>query len=89
MPIVLVAEGTSTSTVVYTATTPIPPGGSVSLIGGDAARFNVNASGAVTFNAIPNFEAPIDAGADNVYDVTLESAGRGFGAGGHRGAPSR
>src|SRR4030095_2348704 len=73
MPPVAFAEGTLTSTVLYTASTPIPSGGSVTLTGDDAARFNVNAStGAVPFNAVPNFEAPTDTGADNVYDVTLE-----------------
>ena len=40
--------------------------------GADAALFNINATtGAVTFIAAPNFEAPADAGGDNVYDLTL------------------
>ncbi|MBX9751230.1 MAG: DUF4347 domain-containing protein, partial [Roseococcus sp.] len=39
------------------------------LSGTDAAEFNINAtSGAVTFRSAPNFEAPADSGADNVYD---------------------
>ncbi len=40
--------------------------------GADAALFTIDAAtGALTFNAAPNFEAPGDAGADNVYDVTV------------------
>ncbi|MDP3512137.1 MAG: SwmB domain-containing protein, partial [Sulfuritalea sp.] len=40
--------------------------------GADAALFNINATtGAVTFIAAPNFEAPTDAGGDNVYNLTL------------------
>jgi VCBS repeat-containing protein len=40
--------------------------------GADAAKFSINAStGALTFLAAPNFEAPADAGANNVYDVQV------------------
>jgi hypothetical protein len=40
--------------------------------GADAARFTIHAAtGALSFVAPPNFEAPTDAGADNVYDVTV------------------
>ena len=43
--------------------------------GGDSARFSINAStGALTFLAAPNFEAPTDAGANNVYDVTVQAS---------------
>ncbi|HZR04109.1 MAG TPA: hypothetical protein VFA81_13165, partial [Burkholderiales bacterium] len=47
---------------------------SYSIVGGaDAALFSINAStGVLTFNGAPNFEAPADAGADNVYDVTVQ-----------------
>ena len=45
------------------------------LAGTDAALFNINAStGAVTFKAAPNFEAPADAGANNVYDITVTAS---------------
>ena len=57
---VSVPEGTSTASVVYTATAIEPGGGTVtySLSGTDAASFNINAAtGAVTFKAVPNFEA--------------------------------
>ena len=41
--------------------------------GADAARFAINSSsGVLTFVAAPNFEAPTDAGANNVYDVTVQ-----------------
>ncbi|HPU16644.1 MAG TPA: cadherin domain-containing protein, partial [Polymorphobacter sp.] len=43
--------------------------------GTDAARFNIDAStGAVSFKTPPNFEAPADAGANNVYDITVTAA---------------
>ena len=41
--------------------------------GADAAAFHIDAtSGALSFIAAPNFEAPIDAGGDNVYDVMVQ-----------------
>ena len=40
--------------------------------GADAARFTISGTtGVVTFVAPPNFEAPTDVGANNVYDVTV------------------
>ena len=46
-----------------------------SLTGTDAARFNINATtGAITFKSSPNYEAPTDAGANNVYDVTVRAS---------------
>ncbi len=43
--------------------------------GADAAKFAINAStGIVTFVASPNFEAPTDAGADNVYNLTVTAS---------------
>jgi ELWxxDGT repeat protein len=42
-----------------------------SLSGADAALFNISASGAVTFKAAPNFEAPTDAGGNNVYNIVV------------------
>ena len=45
-----------------------------SIVGGaDAALFTIDAAtGALRFVAAPDFEAPTDAGADNVYDVTVQ-----------------
>ena len=40
--------------------------------GADAVRFTVNAAtGVLSFVSAPNFEAPADVGANNVYDVTV------------------
>jgi glucose/arabinose dehydrogenase/Ca2+-binding RTX toxin-like protein len=40
--------------------------------GADAGRFSIDgASGALRFRSAPDFEAPADAGGDNVYDVTV------------------
>ena len=56
------------------AGTDADPGTTLSyaLGGMDAAKFVINAStGAVTFVTAPNFEAPTDAGGNNVYDITV------------------
>jgi Ca2+-binding RTX toxin-like protein len=44
---------------------------SYSLSGADAALFNISNSGVLSFNASPNFEAPIDAGFNNTYEVAV------------------
>jgi hypothetical protein len=41
--------------------------------GADAARFTINSSGALAFTAAPDFENPTDAGANNVYNVTIRA----------------
>jgi len=60
---------------VYTATGSDPDTGTIlswSLGGTDAALFNINATtGTVTFKAAPDYEAPADAGKNNVYDITV------------------
>ena len=67
-----IAENTATSTTVYDATADGDVGVSYSLSGTDSALFNINAStGAVTFIASPDFEAPGDDGANNIYDFTV------------------
>ncbi|WP_192357609.1 beta strand repeat-containing protein [Mesorhizobium mediterraneum] len=46
-----------------------------SLSGADAALFNVDAAtGAVTFKIAPDFESPLDAGANNVYDIVVTAS---------------
>ena len=67
-----VNEATSTATVVFDANatdadgTPANNTIAYSLGGADFALFNINsATGEVTFAAVPNFEAPADAGGDN------------------------
>lgn len=42
--------------------------------GADAARFTIAATGALSFAAVPNFEAPTDADGDNVYRVQLRAS---------------
>ncbi len=55
-----------------------PDGGPVTYAiagGADAARFSINAvTGALTFAAAPNHEAPADAGGNNVYDVIVAAS---------------
>ncbi|MCA3419281.1 MAG: VCBS repeat-containing protein, partial [Roseomonas sp.] len=62
----------------YQATGSDPDAGTTlswSLAGTDAALFNINATtGAVTFKTSPNFEAPADAGGNNVYDITVTAS---------------
>lgn len=58
----------------YQATATDPDGNALtySIAGGaDAARFTITAAGLVRFVSPPNFEAPADAGQDNVYDVQV------------------
>jgi hypothetical protein len=61
---------------VTTATSTDPDGGvpAYSIVGGaDAARFIVNGgSGVLQFTVAPDFEAPTDAGANNIYVVTIQ-----------------
>jgi Ca2+-binding RTX toxin-like protein/carbon monoxide dehydrogenase subunit G len=65
------------NTAVTTVTATDADAGSTltySIVGGaDAARFTVDAStGALSFVSAPDYEHPIDAGANNVYDVTVQ-----------------
>jgi VCBS repeat-containing protein len=39
--------------------------------GADASRFALSTAGALTFTAARNFEAPVDANKDNVYEITV------------------
>src|SRR5439155_1317008 len=71
------AENTAAGNVVYTvaATDPDTVGSiTYSIDGTDAALFNIDGkTGAVTFKASPDFEAPADAGKNNVYDITVHA----------------
>ena len=71
-----VAENVATTTAVYTAAASDPNGPvSYALFGTDAALFALNATtGALTFLASPDHEAPGDAGGNNVYDVVITAA---------------
>jgi Ca2+-binding RTX toxin-like protein len=71
---VSVAENTA---AVTTVTASDPDAGQTlgfSIVGGaDAALFTINpTTGALAFITAPNFEAPADAGANNVYDVVVQ-----------------
>jgi uncharacterized delta-60 repeat protein len=76
-----VAEN-STGTV-YTATGTDPDSGqtlSWSLSGTDAGKFAIDAgTGVLTFNSVPDYEAPTDTGGDNVYDVNIIATDSGTG----------
>jgi len=63
--------------VVYTATATDPDTvGTVafSISGDDASLFSINsATGEVTFNTSPNFEAPADLNGDNAYQIIVHA----------------
>jgi hypothetical protein len=70
-----VAENTSAVTMV--TSTDVDGGApSYAIVGGaDAALFSINtATGALSFVGAPDFEAPTDAGGNNIYDVTVQVA---------------
>lgn len=67
----------ATAGVFYTAIATDPDGSTVtySLTGGaDQARFRITSSGALSFFSPPDFEAPADANADNIYLVTITAS---------------
>jgi predicted outer membrane repeat protein len=69
---VAVAENT-TAVTTATATDVDGPALTFSLSGADAARFVINPhTGVFAFAAAPNFEAPADAGHNNVYDIVVK-----------------
>ena len=72
-----IPENLRTTDTVYTAVATADGNGAYvyTLSGTDAAIFNIDsASGAVTFKASPDFEAPADVGVNNVYDITVMAA---------------
>jgi VCBS repeat-containing protein len=64
-----------TAVTTVTSTDPDGAGPTYSIVGGaDSALFTINGgSGSLQFLVAPDFEAPIDAGADNVYVVTIQA----------------
>ena len=71
---VTVNENTLVVTTVH-ATDPNGTAVQYSIAGGaDAARFQINAAGVLSFRAAPNAEAPTDAGANGVYDVIVRAS---------------
>ncbi|MDP2240501.1 MAG: Ig-like domain-containing protein, partial [Burkholderiales bacterium] len=71
-PISVAENTTAVTTVTAVSENPI----TYSIVaGGDGAKFAINATtGALTFVAAPNFEAPTDVGANNVYDLTVQAS---------------
>ncbi len=71
-----VAENTTAVTTVLAADPDAGTSPAYAISGGaDAARFQINAAtGALSFRTAPNFEAPGDAGANNVYDVIVSAS---------------
>ncbi len=69
-----VAENTTAVTTVTSTDADTSPTATYSISGGaDAALFTINsATGALSFISAPDYEAPADAGADNVYNVTVQ-----------------
>jgi hypothetical protein len=69
-------------TLVTVAMAADPDGGAVTYAiagGADAAKFTINAAtGYLAFITAPNFEAPSDAGANNVYDVVISASDGSF-----------
>ena len=60
--------------IAYTATATDVDGDvlTYSIAGTDAAHFTINASsGVITFNIAPDFEAPLDSGFDNNYELII------------------
>src|SRR6266567_6180387 len=75
-------ENVSAATTLYTATATDPDAGTTLTYsfggGADDSKFNIDSStGAVTFKASPNFEAPTDTGANNVYDIIVKATDGG------------
>lgn len=73
---VSVDENSNAVTTVHASDAAVSGPVTYSLAGGaDEAKFAINAqTGALTFIGAPNFEAPTDAGTDNVYDVIVQAS---------------
>jgi hypothetical protein len=73
---VSVAENTTSVTTVSASDPNLAQTLTFAITGGaDAAKFQIDpVTGALSFVAAPNFEAPADAGANNVYDVIVRAA---------------
>ncbi|MGO4314266.1 cadherin domain-containing protein, partial [Pseudomonas sp. KB_15] len=72
-----VAENTTAVTTVAATDADLPAQTlSYNIVGGaDAAKFSiVSGTGVLSFISAPNFEAPTDSGANNVYDVIVRAS---------------
>ena len=68
------AENATATVATYSATDPDGDGVTWSVAGTDAARFSISTLGELTFKSPPDYEAPNDANADNVYEVTVRAS---------------
>ncbi|MDO9237872.1 MAG: DUF4347 domain-containing protein, partial [Aquabacterium sp.] len=69
-----VAETVSAVTTVV-ASDPEGTARIYSVSGTDAARFAINSStGVLTFSAAPDYEAPLDSGGNNIYDIIVTAS---------------
>ncbi len=59
--------GTGFTFVLSDAFVPSP----FAVASGDAAKFSVDTSGNITFNSAPDYEAPGDFGANNIYNISV------------------
>jgi Ca2+-binding RTX toxin-like protein len=71
---IAIAENTQYVTTVTSTDFDTSATSSYSIAGGaDATKFHIDAAtGALSFVSAPNFEAPTDSGANNVYDVIVQ-----------------
>ena len=67
------AENGTDAVATYTASGPDAATATWSLSGDDADDFDISSGGELTFAAPPDYEAPTDADANNVYMVTVEA----------------
>ena len=68
------AEDRDDAVETYTARGDEAAGASWDLLGDDASEFSI-AGGVLSFSSQPDYEAPADTGADNVYNVTVRVVG--------------
>ncbi len=73
-PVVSYAEGGTGVVATYSAADPERAAITWSLSGIDDDDFAISDRGALTFLAAPDYDAPTDAGGDNVYEVTVTAA---------------
>lgn len=66
------AGSTAVTTVTATDADNINASLSYSIGGIDKDRFLITSAGAISFLSAPNFEVPLDAGGNNVYNITVQ-----------------
>ncbi len=67
-------SATGEASVTYTATDPESRNIAYTLMGSDAARFQLSAGQVLSFKAKPDYETPTDRDRDNVYEVTVRAS---------------